>query len=251
MQSSPTFYRQCAFATLYFSVFCVATLAAGIPAARAAARDVGGVFVELSPPKGYVSCKEVGNGLLERLETSVPKDNMLIDGYVAKGDAQKFSSRRPAAFDTYFLVEVAKPTQKLEFSDTDFAALKRYMKRRLSEGWSTRVQEASKVEIVERKLPRSHSLGSNLDAVGEGEIKLIEFLPETKRAITYITASRTEANVIAGSVPATLITATSLVNVKRRVLLLHIVSTYRGRNDLRWLRSHSAAWTKQVTAANP
>jgi hypothetical protein len=195
-----------------------------------------------------VSYRHVGDELEALLQTSVPRNNILIDGYVAKADAEKFASREPAAFDTYFLAEVEKSTLQLELSDAEFAELKRYMKQKLTDGLSNRKEEATNVEITARMLNISRAPGAHVDEIGSGQMGLVEFLPETNRAMGYITASRT---VDDGAIQVTAITAITLVKIKGRVLLLNTVSAYRGRADLHWLRHHSHAWTKQVITANP
>jgi hypothetical protein len=230
-----------------FSIVCLAIAVVAVAPAAAESFAVGATPVELSAPAGYVSYRQVGDELEALLQTAVPKNYILIDGYVAKADAEKFASREPAAFDRYFLAEVEKSTLQRELSDAEFADLKRHMKKKLTDGLSNR-KEATNVKITARTLNVSRATGAHVDDIGSGQMGLVEFLPETNRAMGYITASR---SVDEGAIQVTVITAISLVKVSGRVLLLNTVSAYRDRADLGWLRQHSLAWTKQVIAANP
>lgn len=248
MHSSRTFRQQRLCPISFFSIVCFTMAIIAEAPAAAETITVGPTHIELSAPAGYVSYRQVGGALEALLQTSVPKNNILIDGYVAKADAEKFASREPAAFDTYFLAEVEKSTLQLELSDAAFAELKRYMKQKLTDGLSDQKKEATAVAITARTLNMTRATGANVDEIGSGQMGFVEFLPETNRTMGYITASRT---VDDEAIQVTAITAINLVKIKGRVLLLSTVSAYRGRADLRWLRHHSLAWTKQVIAANP
>jgi hypothetical protein len=248
MHSSGTFRQQSLFRLSRFSVICFALAVVAVVPAAAESIAVGATRIELSAPAGYVSYRQVGDELETLLQTSVPKNNILIDGYVAKADAESFALGEPAAFDTYFLAQVEKSTLQLELSDTEFAELKRYMRQKLTDGPSNGKEAATNVQITARVWSVSRAPGAHIDEIGSGQMGFVEFLPEMNRAMGYITASRSVDN---GVSQVTSITAITLVKIKGRVLLLNTVSSYRGRADLRWLRLHSLAWTKQVIAANP
>jgi len=248
MHSSRTLRQQWFSSFACLSIASVASATFAVAPAAAESIAVGATRIELSAPAGYVSYRQFGDELEALLRTAVPINNILIDGYVAKADAAKFALREPAEFDRYFLAEVERSTLQLELSDAAFAELKRYMKQKLTDARSNRKKEATNVRISARGLKISRAPGAHLDEIGSDQLGLVEFLPETPRAMGYITASRT---VDDGATPGTAITAITLVKVQGRVLLLHTVSAYRGGSDLRWLRQHSVAWTKQVIAANP
>jgi hypothetical protein len=121
------------------------------------------------------------------------------------------------------------------------------MKKKLTDGLSNR-KEATNVKITARTLNVSRAPGAPVDEIGSGQMGLVEFLPETNRAMGYITASR---SVDEGAIQVTVITAISLVKVSGRVLLLNTVSAYRDRADLELAAPAGLAWTKRGDCGQP
>lgn len=216
---------------------------------------IGREQIAFPVPVTYVSTTSIP--VLRRMAEAATQDThrLLFALYPAE-DVEAWRSGKPLRGERYFLVQTEKQGEAQLLSHADFSSLKLALKQRVasrvvSNDAAARKQQSDAQRQADSNIPellRELSLPPMTMKIGETTILGIA----DEQSASISTASATKVSVVSGGQPkeAVLVSVSTVLLVKGKLVNIYGYSSYTGTEDLRWLKNESKALVNQFVAAN-
>jgi hypothetical protein len=237
-------------ATLFSSHLCNAAEPSNAPSFT-----VGRAAIALPVPAGYVSTAEIP-ALKTLAETATQSTHRLLVGLFPKEDVDAWRSGQPLKTDRYFLIQTEKQAEAESMTQAEYARLKSALKQRVAARIVGNDAAANRQTTDDQR-----QLDANLPAIRKqftlppmkmslGETAILGISEDQPSSISTASATKLSASSEGKTVDTVMVSVSTVLLCKGKLINIYGYSTYRGPDDLSWLQGESSRLAARLSAAN-
>jgi hypothetical protein len=242
------------------SIVVVAALLSLIPCRAAEPLNPSGVTVGRTPialpvPDGYVSSAGIP-ALRTLAEGATQSTHRLLVGLFRQEDVDAWRSGKPMRSDRYFLIQTEKQAETESMSQAEYAQLKGALRQRVAARVVANDTTANRQTMTDQR-----QLDANLPALRKqlalppmkmsiGETAILGISEELASSFSTVSATKLSAVSEGRTVGAVMLSVSTVLWCKGKLINIYGYSTYNGPNDLSWLQGESSRLVAKLLAAN-
>lgn len=229
------------------AVLAIAVLSGARPG-HAASVNVDQETFEVPAPAGFEEVVSISDDVRRFAESITPAGNRLLAAFLPDEQVRQLRNGEAPEWRRYMLVQVQQRMEAMAFTAPEFDELKRH----LAEQQATL---AARTELQPEDLLRDDEAEGAEGAAEEG-VRVDAIVPggifaDTERLMSIATLTRYRVSKSSDTYTTVVVSGTNLLRLSDKLLFLYVYSTYRGGDDLSWVKQASATWADAVLAANP
>jgi hypothetical protein len=214
------------------SLFLALLLAAANAAATPFAVQVGETRIGLDAPPGFADTTSTGSPRLQELgEQLTSASNRVLLFAVSDGDLRRFTLGDPLDLRRYMVVVTARATERERMSESGFKAMV-----------ADAVREFGPLPAAAADLQKY------LESQPPGAVSLLAELRKDHEALSVLQGTRSKGKLFERS--KYLLSTSSVVLLRGKVLNLSVYTQYDDPADLEWIRITTARWIDELKRLN-
>jgi hypothetical protein len=242
------------------SIALVATLLSFVPCyaaelSNAPSATVGRTPIALPVPDGYVSTTEIP-ALKTLAETVTQATHRLLVGLFRKEDVVAWRNGQPLKTDRYFLIQTERQAEAESMTQAEYARLKSALKQRVAarivgNDATANRQTTDAQRQLDASLPalrRQFALPPIKMSLGETTILGIS--EDQTSSVSTASATKLSAASEGKTVDTVMVSVSTVLLCKGKLINIYGYSTYRSPDDLNWLQGESSRLVATLSAAN-
>lgn len=210
--------------------------------------EVGGTMINVPSPAGFHEISDLSPETRKRAETMTPPQNRLIAVFVSEADLGRIMKGDAPEFGRYMFLQVFRDLENRNISRSQFQQLGTQIKQQQNT-LSTKLKDKadSFIEGAADKLSKDSAISLSLKM---GEIVPLGVFLEQSNAVSLAMLAKYQVSAEGEKLDYVVISGTSWVRVKQKVLYANVYSTYKSQDDLNWVRSKSREWVNSLLTFN-
>jgi hypothetical protein len=216
---------------------------------------IGRETLTLPVPAHYVSTDGLPK-LQAIVEAATPTTHRLLFALYPKKDVDAWRNDQSLQGDRYFLIQTEKQSEPHSLSQAEFARLKLALRQRVAERIVGNDAGANKQRIEHQR-----ELDANLPALRKqlslppmtmqiGETVILGIADDQPTSLSTASATKLAAASEGRTLDALMVSVSTVLLAKGKLVNIYGYSRYQRPDDLRWLQDESKALVEQFSSAN-
>lgn len=210
--------------------------------------EVGGTMINVPSPTGFHEISDLSPETRKRAETMTPPQNRLVAVFVSEADLRRIMKSDAPEFGRYMFLQVFRDLENRNISRSQFQQLGTQIKQQQNT-LSTKLKDKANsfIEGAADKLSKDSAISLSLK---RGEKVPLDVFLEQSNAVGFAMLAKYQVSAEGEKFDHVVVSGTSFIRVKQKVLYAYVYSTYESQEDLRWTQLVSRKWVNNILESN-